>query len=164
MLFKITKKGQIKLFESIAVMFIFFLLVAGGFAVYGKFATYNFKHEQSIQESKEAIETAQTVSLLPEFICSDEIVQENCFDLYKVKAFSKYINQSAGTNDLLYYFDLFQFSTITLEVFDLRSFNSTHYLIYDNKLDKYVSKSNVYYPITVYEPVLDIMRFGILTV
>ena len=163
-LFKFNRKGQIKLFESIAVMFIFFLLVAGGFAVYGNFAKYNINQEQSLIESKRAIETAQLVALLPEFICSKEIVKENCFDLYNVKSFASYMNNTAETNDLMYYFDLFHFSTISLEVFDLREKNSSIYPIYDNPLPEYSSKLNLYFPINVYEPVLDIMNFGILTV
>lgn len=166
------KHAQIKMFETIAVLIIFFILLAAGFAFYSNFERYSLQNEQLREESKSAIEIAQRAALVPEFICSREVVIENCFDLYKIQVFADTLNQSS-TSERMYYFHIFGLSNITLTVYPLREYNRSSYelpssgqtfSLYENIPAQFTSKSVLFYPIVVYEPIYSINHFGILQI
>lgn len=167
------KTAQIKMFETIAVLIIFFILLAAGFAFYSNFERHSIKTEQMEQESKEAIEIAQRASLIPELICSSETVTDNCFDLYKVMSFSEMIPNESNMDERMYYYYLFGLSNITITVHPLKNFEREGYVlndsrkrfsIYENIPNTYTSKSVLFYPIIVYEPIYEINHFGVLRV
>lgn len=166
------KRAQIKMFETIAVLIIFFILLAAGFGFYSNFERYSIQNEQLREESKNAIELAQRAALVPEFICSREVIIDNCFDLYKIQAFSEVLNQSS-TSERMYYFYIFGMSNITITVYPLRDYNRSSYelrsegerfTLYQNIPDQFTSKSVLFYPIIVYEPIYSINHFGVLQV
>ena len=90
------KKAQIQIMETIAVIFVFFILVMIGFMFYARIAKTNIQSEiESISELK-SIEIAQRVMFLPELQCSEGVVSEikNCFDILKLKAANDIITRN----------------------------------------------------------------------
>ncbi|MFC1723967.1 hypothetical protein ACFL0V_07565, partial [Nanoarchaeota archaeon] len=79
------RKAQIKMGETIAILFIFFILLVVGAVFYMNIARSSMKKD--IQESYDlkAIELAQVISFLPEVQCTESnVVRASCFDLYKI--------------------------------------------------------------------------------
>ncbi len=108
------KRGQVKFGENIAIMLVFFILLAMGLLFYGAWQRGTIK--ESIQEQfvKEAIRIALTVSYLPEVVCSqDNYIVENCFDEYKVFALARLIETDEEA--FLEYESLFHDSRVTIE-------------------------------------------------
>ena len=88
--------GQMKMFETVAVLIVFFFLIAFGLMFYGMIKSKTMQSEKEDRLQSNAIELAQKVSFLSELDCSQtSIKKENCFDRYKIKAFSNILNESA---------------------------------------------------------------------
>ena len=105
------KKSQIQIGETVAVLFIFFILVAIGLVFYLRVAKTNL--ESDIEESQQlnSIGIAQRIMFLPELQCSeDNIIKENCIDKIKLDSAAKLMQENQ-----LYYFDIFEFSDINIE-------------------------------------------------
>ena len=82
--------------ESVAVLVIFFILLAIGLIFYGNIQRTQVGQEHEEILDKSAVELAQEFTALPELQCTvDGIVQENCFDMYKAMAFSQQIQDEA---------------------------------------------------------------------
>ena len=159
-----TKKAQIKMFETIAVLLIFFVLIGFGLIFYGKIQGQGFQERQEENFELKAIQTAQVVSFLPELQCSsNNIIVDDCFDILKVEALSEII--SNPQNQKLkneYYYDLFGFSSITIE--QVYPLPVASWLIYEKTIEKTKAKSSIKIPISLYDPDSRAYNFGILTV
>lgn len=151
------KKAQIQMMETIAVLFIFFILVVMGFVFYAKILKGNLElqKEESIQLN--AIEVAQRASSLPELQCSeDNIVSDNCIDILKLEAASGIMQQ----NDV-YYYDRLLFSKITVnEIYP----GSREWGLYSRPLDEFSNKITTSIPISLFNPIENKNAFGIMTV
>ena len=158
------KKSQIKMFETIAVLLIFFVLIGFGLIFYGRM------QEGTIQETTEenfelkAIQTAQLVSFLPELQCSsNNFIVDDCFDILKVEALTEIISNPPN-NDIKnkYYFDIFGFSSITIkQVYPLPVAN---WIIYEKTTEETKAKSSIKIPVSLYDPNSRAYNFGVLTV
>lgn len=152
------------MFETIAVLLIFFVLIGFGLIFYGRI------QEKTIQETAEgnfelkAIQTAQLVSFLPELQCSsNNFIVDDCFDILKVKALRDIINNPPN-NDIKnkYYFDIFGFSSITIE--QIYPFPVARWSIYEKTIEKTKAESSINIPVSLYDPISRAYNFGILTV
>ena len=76
-----------KMFESIAVLIIFFILLVFGFIFYSKVVKHRALVDLEEKKQLESIEIAQRVSFLPELICTsgEEIENYGCIDWLKLK-------------------------------------------------------------------------------
>ena len=109
----IKKKGQARLSESVAVIFIFFVLVLFGIIFYYKYSQISFaeKEEQLIDER--AIDMTLRTLFLPELMCTRGKAEpeDNCVDMMKVRhvngTFKKHIED--------YYFNLFGYAKIVIQ-------------------------------------------------
>ena len=109
------KKGQIRMTETIAVLFIFFVLILFGIIFYYKYQQVSFKEKQEELLATRAMENTLKTLFLPELQCSrgDAEPEDNCVDLMKLEALNgngviqKYANE--------YYFNIFSFATITVD-------------------------------------------------
>ena len=159
-----TKKAQIKMFETIAVLLIFFVLIAFGFIFYVRV------YGGSIQETGEeyfelkAIQIAQLVSFLPELQCTSptsmNIVDDNCFDLLKVKALSEIIKDDQKLRNE-YYYDLFGSSKISIEQIYP---SEMKWDIYDKSPTNKESMSSIKIPISLYNASSNKNNFGVLNI
>jgi len=156
-----TKKAQIKMFETIAVLLIFFVLIGFGLIFYSRIQSQGFQAKLDENFELKAIQTAQLVSFLPELQCSsDGIITDDCFDTLKVEALSEIIrnDQKLRTE---YYFDTFGYSDISIkQIYPPGSI----WTIYENSVDNYKAKSSVKIPISLYDAKKREYGFGILNI
>ena len=143
--------------ETIAVLFILFILVVMGFVFYAKILKGNLElqKEESVQQN--AIEVAQRAASLPELQCSeDNIVSDNCIDLLKLKSASEIMQQ----NDV-YYYDRLLFSKITVnEIYP----DDNEWTLYSRPLEDFSNKITTSIPISLFNPIQNKNAFGIMTV
>lgn len=141
------KKAQMKTFESVAVLIIFFILVALGLIFYAGVQKTTIKQTYAERTEQEAIKIAMKVSYLPEALCSKrKIIEDDCFDVYKLDAISKWIN--SDEQFFLYYQRDFKDSVISIR--QLFPAGRT-YVLYKNEPDP--DKLRNYYIIPTYVPV-----------
>ncbi len=84
------KKAQIKIFETIAVLIVFFFILSIGMIFYAREMEKSQLTELEEGFELQALDVIQLTSNLPELQCSsDNIIIENCFDLAKLKSFAQ---------------------------------------------------------------------------
>ena len=151
------KNAQIQMMETIAVLFIFFILVVMGFVFYAKILKGNLEEQKEESIQLNAIEVAQRASSLPELQCSeDNIVSDNCIDILKLEAASGIMRQ----NDV-YYYDRLLFSKVTVnEIYP----GSNEWELYSRPLDEFSNKITTIIPISLFNPIENKNSFGIMTV
>jgi len=105
------KKAQIKMFENVAVMIIFFFLLVFGASFYFTLQKASLQTQVERINQLAAVQQALRLTYLPELDCSFLGVQkENCFDEFKVVSF----HDNKPENNLAY-FNIFGYSNITLK-------------------------------------------------
>ena len=157
------KKSQIKMFETIAVLLIFFVLVGFGLIFYSGIQKQGFQEKQEENFELMAIQTAQLVSFLPELQCSsDGIITDDCFDILKVEALREIINNPQNQklkNE--YYYDLFGFSSISIEQIYPPGVS---WLIYERTTERTKAKSSIMIPVSLYDASSREYNFGVLNI
>ena len=151
------KNAQIQMMETIAVLFIFFILVVIGFVFYAKVLKGSLEQQKEESVQLNAIEVAQRASSLPELQCSeDNIVSDNCIDILKLESASEIMRQ----NDA-YYYDRLLFSKITVnEIYP----DDKEWELYSRPLDEFSNKITTSIPISLFNPIENKNAFGIMTV
>jgi hypothetical protein len=154
-----SRKAQIKIGETIAIMFVFFILLIVGAVFYMNIQRSSVARE--IQEAYElrAVELAQTISFLPEAQCTESnVVKASCFDLYKLIGLSKV---SATIEGLDLYEREFGTTTITLDVLYPPG---PEIVLYDNPLEEFTSAPVTNVPIMLFNSTADKYYFGLLRI
>lgn len=153
------RKAQIQMGESVGILFIFFILVMFGFVFYMNVMQSSAKSDTEENIQLKAIGIAQKASFLPELQCSEENVrQENCIDLLKLTASASLLNENN-----LYYYDIFEFSNITVKrVFPFD--NEQEWILYSYIPPNYTSKLSTFIPTSLYDPETKEYDFGVLSV
>ncbi len=83
-------KGQIRMFETIGVLVIFFFMLGLGASVYSNYRTSSFEKQQRNLADLKAGSASDTAFYLPELDCNFVNVQTpNCFDIYKLNSLSE---------------------------------------------------------------------------
>jgi len=143
--------------ETMAVLFIFFLLVVMGLVFYAKVLSGNidFQKEESIQLN--AIEIAQRASSLPELQCSlDNIVSDNCIDIIKLDVASDILVENE-----VFYYDRLLFSRITVrEIYP----GNNEWTLYDRPREDSEDKRVTQIPISLFDPISNKNSFGVMFV
>ena len=105
------KKGQVNLMETVAVLFIFFLLVTFGLFFYYSFQKGAIETQREEILMMRAMETTSYSLELPELYCSraEAEAEGHCFEVGKLKHANDTIN---GNRD--YYFDIFSYAKIVV--------------------------------------------------
>ena len=154
------KKSQIQMGESVAILFIFFILMIFGFVFYMNILKGSAKVEIEENIQLKAIGIAQKASFLPELQCSDENVRkEDCIDLLRLDAASNLIQQNH-----IYYFDIFEFSNIRVEKIWPPPTNT--WQLYNNTPSNFSNRLSTFIPISLLNVTNDIPEyyFGTLIV
>ena len=152
------KKSQIQIGETIAVLFVFFLLVVIGFIFYVGVIKDSIVSEKDELSQLKSIEIAQKVLYLPELQCSEGVVKEkeNCIDTLKLEAAEQVIQKNE-----LYYFDVFEFGNIYVkEIYP----ETNEWKIYSKITDDFKSNFSTNIPISLYNPTIKKYSFGVLSV
>lgn len=154
---KFFNKSQIKMFETIAILFIFFILLVLGLIFYA-----NVRQQQTRETTREyrelkAIENMQKLMFLPEIQCSEtgrEVY--TCADALKLEALEEIIEENP-----IYYADLFGNSEIVVyEVYG----GEGRWTITNRTQNVKGKIPASFIPITVYNPVSDKYNLGILRI
>lgn len=157
---KLNRKAQIKMAESIGILFVFFMLLVLVMVFYSRLQGSKILEQREEDFIKKSIEIALIVSYLPEVQCSrDNVLEDNCFDLYKIGALGKIMAEDEKVR--LYYYDQFEFSEIKINRIYPGGENIT---LYDNPKEDWVGKSAIPIPITIYDPITRQHGFGVLEV
>jgi len=143
--------------ESVAILFVFFILLVFGFVFYMNIIKSSAKTEIEENIQLKTIGIAQKASFLPELQCSEENVRvENCIDLLKLDAASSLLRDNS-----IYYYDIFEFSQISVEkVYP----GEQSWLLYDNTLGNYTNKLSTFIPVSLFNATSKKYDFGILVV
>lgn len=160
------RKAQIQIGETIAVLFVFFILIAIGFIFYAKIIKGNIESEKEEFSQLKSIGIAQRVMFLPELQCSeDNIIRDNCIDVLKLESTQNVMSASANQ---LYYYDLLEISDVdVIQIYP----TPKKWSIYSRKREYLDSQrirdapqfvTNV--PISLYDPTTKIFGFGILII
>lgn len=153
------KRAQIHIGETIAVLFVFFILVAIGFIFYFKIVKSNIEIESEEFSQIKSIGIAQRVMFLPELQCSEgNVIRENCIDVLKLESAQSVISQDINK---LQYFDLFEFSEISVQQIYP---NEQKWNLYSRRLDNFRSKFVTNVPVALFNPISRTYGFGILTI
>jgi hypothetical protein len=138
------KKAQIRLTETIAVLFIFFILVGLGISFYAKYQTIAFEEQREEILQAKAIRTTLKSLFLPELLCSrgDAEPEDNCIDMLKAKNFETNLEDEFTG----YYFDVFSFANITLhQIYP----NEQKITLYENIKPDFENKENTFFIVTL---------------
>ena len=98
--------------ETIAVLFIFFVLVMFGMIFYYKYAQVAIAEEQEEALGKRAIDISLQTLFLPELICSKGAAEaeDNCVDKVKLIHAQSVMQQQAE-----YYFEIFGYARVSIQ-------------------------------------------------
>jgi len=138
------KQAQIKMWTTIAVLIVFFIILMFGFIFYTQIERIGLEKSQREAEARRSIAVAQVVANLPELQCSLGTVEKGvCFDLYKILAFN---TVATGGDAYIHYYNMFGYANITVRQIEPAGDNIT---IYENIGDK-KSFTAGYIPISLY--------------
>jgi len=154
------KKAQIKMFESVAVIIVFFFLVAIGLRFYGGMELNNLEQAKDKFNTLDSIKMAMLVSNLPELKCSTQNVEKGaCVDYYKVKAWGESYDKDPAKS---YYFEMLGHSTITLEEYSDDVWKQ--YVLHNKTPNGNFSSTVTPLPVTVWNPLSRRHNLGVLYV
>lgn len=153
-------RSQIKMFESIMVLIIFFFLLIFGVVMYVNIDIFNSKNTAIKHTELKAFEIFKRLPNLPEFQATqdgDPIFDS--VDYYKLQAFKDELNKE----DKEIFSKIFPNTKVVIEqVYPTLS----SYVVYDG-LEASTNKDKVkksYYPIAIYNPKSEESNFGYLDI
>ena len=156
---KLKRSAQIKMGETIAIMFVFFILLVIGAVFYMNMQRSTVTQEIEQAYELRAVELAQVISFLPEAQCTEtNVVKASCFDIYKLIGLSKVSATPEGLN--LY---AREFGTTQIKL--IKQYPSGgEWILYDNKKPSFTSAPVTHIPIMLYNTTSDKYYFGVLEV
>lgn len=156
---KISRKGQIHLTETVAVLFIFFILVVFGIIFYSKYQQISFKEKSEELVASQAMDTTLRILFLPELICSrgDAEPEDNCLDAMKLR----HANDTLRDHVEDYYFDLLSYASITVtQLYP----EEKEFILYDQPKPDYRKKEPTYFVVSVRDEMVGSYGFGYVKV
>ena len=154
------RRAQIKLFESLAVLVVFFFLLVFGISFYFVLQKASINRQIAEQGELSLVQLVQKVETLPELSCSEVGVQvDNCVDALRLNMLKSLLD----SNPLVVqkYFDIFGFSRISVE--KVFPGNQTVFVLMDYARTN-ASFDVVQVPLTLYNPLEKSFDFGVLEV
>ncbi len=149
------KKAQIKLWTTIAILIVFFVILMIGFIFYTQVERISLERSQTEADAARSIAVAQVVVNLPELQCSIGAVEKGiCFDLYKVLVF-----EDISTHHWTHYYDIFGYADISV-----KQIEPTQYWDLYNNPKKNASYTIGYIPISLYNATNKEFLFGYIEV
>ena len=149
------RKSQVQIFETIAVLMIFFILITLGFVFYSKFANSSINSQREDAAQIDSVSMAQRVIFMPELQCNGDNVV-NCVDKLKLESAPPIISANQAE-----YFDLLGFSDVTV----LQVYPTTYkWTIYSKKIKDYSASFTTTIPVSIYEPTGKLYTFGMLNI
>ncbi len=152
------KKAQVRMTETIAVLFIFFVLVLFGLIFYANIQKSSLEERTSELAVKHARDVALNALFLPELSCSkgENIPIKDCIDLYKLEFAHQKMQAEKD-----YYYDVLGFAKIYVnEIYP----GENEFVLYDNALEGATRSIRTPIPVSLFDPVKKTFEYGVLTV
>ena len=157
------KAGQVRMMESVVVIFIFFVLIVFGLVFYAQLQRSSFEERQTEFSGDRAVSLSLYAMFLPELRCTkgDNIVVKDCVDVLKLEVASVRMKEHQD-----YYFDTFGFSTIAVsEVYP----EEHSWTLYDQKKEvngkaTFARKARTPIPVALFNPIEGRYSFGVMTI
>ena len=128
-----SKQGQIHISETIAVLFIFFVLIVFGLIFYLNYQKVALKEKSEELLVARAMDTTLKALYLPELVCTrqESELQINCMDVMKLNSAEEIMLKDPGG----YYEQIFGYANITVyQVYPLNEDGTLkEWTIYDKK-------------------------------
>ena len=158
LLIKMHKKAQIQIGETIAVLFVFFILMVIGIIFYVNVIKSNLESEKEELSQLRSLGIDQRVMFLPEIQCSQDVVEEitNCIDILKLESAQGVISENG-----IYYYDLLEFSQVNIsQIYP----DEAKWDLYSRKTNDFSSRFLTNVPVSLYDPITRKHGFAILTI
>ena len=138
MVYKRTE-GQLHITETIAVLFIFFVLISFGLLFYFNYQKASLAQKQEELVAERAMETTLKTLFLPELICSkgEAEPEDNCVDVLKLDAATQIFKNHLDE----YYFGIFSYATIRVQ--ELYPDQSKKWVLYDKPKTKLLENGSM---------------------
>jgi len=154
-----SRKSQVKMFETIAVLVVFFFILIFGVSFYFVIQRSSFNRQVERNSQLLSIQTTQKVSDLPELDCALAGIQiDNCVDKIKLDMLNEALQDDAKK---LSYFKVLGYSEVTLRTV-YPEFKK--YDIYKREPDGYASAYKNQIPVLLYDPIEKDFAFAVLEV
>mgnify|MGYP001575262630 FL=1 len=136
--------------ETIAILFIFFVLLLFGIIFYYKYQQSSFEQKQDDLLANRAMATTLKTIFMPELICSrgNAEPEDNCFDVSKLNSINGVVQEHLDD----YYFDIFSYATITVNESYPEFKNWT---IYDKPKPSYTRKEPTFFVVTLKDDITE---------
>jgi hypothetical protein len=146
------RQGQMQLSETIAILFIFFVLILFGIIFYYKYSQVALKQENEELLQKRAVATTLKALFLPELICSDGDTEpeDNCVDMLK----ARHARQTFEAHESIY-FQLFSFSRISVhQIYPPVLPENSELLIWDKPKDEFTKLESTFFVVALRDETL----------
>jgi len=153
-------RGQVKMFETIAVLIVFFFLLFTGSIFYFGAQKSSLQKEKTAASEKYAFQIVQKSLYMPELDCSFLVTQkDNCIDKIKLTKLGQLITTNEKAQED--YYNEFGYATITVnEIYP----GQTTQTIYNNTPTEYSGKLASQNPILLYDALQNEYAFGTIEV
>jgi len=153
-------RGQVKMFETVGVLVVFFFLLAIGSVFYFGAQQTSIERERTAASEQYALQIVLKTLYLPELDCSFLVTQkDNCIDKIKLAEMSTLLATSEQAQED--YFDEFGFAKITVTEAYPGNESTT---LYENVPDEYTGQLSTQSPILLYNAFNDHYAFGVIEV
>ena len=155
------RKAQLKMFETVGVLVVFFFLLGTGSIFYFGVQKSSLQKEKLKASEQYAFQIVLKSLYLPELDCSFLVTQrDNCIDALKMQQLSKLINESdIAIQD---YFGEFGYASISVS--EKYPEQTRPIVVYDNAPSEYTGKILTQSPILVYNAITDEYKFVVIEV
>lgn len=153
------KKAQIKMFETIAVLVVFFFLLIFGVSFYFVLQRSSFNRQVERNAQSNAIKLSLQMSDIPELDCVlTGVTIDNCIDVQKLTIMRELLEQPEFAQD---YFPLFGFSQINITTLEIGQ-NPVSLGLYSRKPQKFTSAYKNFVPILLYNAAENTYTFAVM--
>jgi len=152
-------KAQIKMFETIAILVVFFILLMFGFTFYTKVQETTSRRAAEEQTTLRAVDISEKVIFLPEIEYYEDNNPKGGIDILKLNAAAQIINENMQD-----YFSLFEYSYIYVEEIPLDGATPRKWLLYNFSREEDKGAVSTPFPTILYDPIEDRQAFGVLYV
>lgn len=153
------KKGQLKTGETIIVLIIFFILLAGGLVFYAKIQTYTNAETAAETQELDAVAIEQRIRHLAEISCTiDGTVIFDCYDLSKITVFDDVIAENT------LYYSTVVFPRASVSVTSVYPTEEGITLVVYSGANESLSAQPFRTPVTLFDPFTGEYNFGYITI
>ena len=158
------KRGQIKMGETIAILFIFFVLILFGLVFYFQWQKSSFERQKIEVFSEQSISKSLLASFLPELVCSKTAgaPTKDCIDIFKLEKAADEME-----DNLDYYFDIFGLMTLRVEriyILETEPGSENSWVLYNQTPATVTRKIRTSVPVSLFDPIEKKYSFGVLYV